>query len=251
MLKKILVLLLVATNAQAANTFFRAHDANSVILGPICTYGTTGADQVDIDFNTTSLTIRIYASGDGVDSAFSYSAGNIDDYDGTPPAWGNPTTSAVEVEDDDDCIRLHIRDEVLATAGATEWTIIIDDGGSTFMTWEGQVLALADSTQVQADVTTALQSADLDDLADAIVAVQGTADSGSTTTLVDSALTQADDYWNDYMLVVEFSGGTKRACIIDFVASSDTLTVYPAFPSGVGTEQYAIVAEAACRNYYR
>jgi hypothetical protein len=249
MKKLLFALLLLPYVSNAATTFFRAHDDDSVILGPICTYDTTGADQVDIDFNTTSLTIRIFASGNGVDTAYTYTGGNIDDYDGTPPAWGDPAASAVEVEDDSDCIRLHIRDEVLAVAGATEWTILIDDGGSTFMTWEGQVLALADSTQVQADVTTALQTADLDDLADAVVAAQGTADSGTTTTLVDSVLTQGADYWNGYMVVVEFSGGTERRCIRDFDSDTDTLTVFPAFTTSVGTEQYAVVADSSCRNF--
>ena len=125
-------------------SFVRSEGDTSVVLGPICTYSTSGQERVDIDFNTTSLTITAYASGDGVDSSFTYTGGNIDDYDGTPPAWGNPTTSAIEVEDDDECIRLHVRDEVFAVAGATEWTILIDDGTTTIMDSEVRVVSVLD-----------------------------------------------------------------------------------------------------------
>jgi len=59
----------------------------------------------------------------------------------------------------------------------------------------------------------------------------GTADSGTTSTLVDDALTQVDDYWNDYMLTI--TAGTNAGetrCITDFVASSDTITIDASTP---------------------
>jgi hypothetical protein len=124
------LLLFVAGIADAANGFIRAHDADSVVLGPICVPEFAGPEFYDVDYDTTGLTITIYASGDGVDTSYTYTGANIDDYDGTPPAWGNPAASAVEVEDDDECIRLHIRDEVFAISGATEWTIKFTDGAN-------------------------------------------------------------------------------------------------------------------------
>lgn len=306
-----LLFLLGSACANAGNLWYRAHDADSVIIGPICTYASAdGVSRADIDFNTSSLTITIYASGDGVDTSYTYTGANIDDYDGTPPAWGNPTTSAVEVEDDDECIRLHIRDEVLAVTNATEWTITIDDASTTIMDWEGQILALADSTDNQADVNAALvalqldhlmnqavvgtdvtdnsvvaqlasKSAtadwdsfdnetdsleghrdltssvstkmdtaqlDLNDLTDGFILIDGTATSGTTGTLADtSALTQADDYWNNWAAVVV--AGYAPRCIRDFDATTDTITFYPVLPSAVSTDEYVIVSAPSCRSF--
>ena len=68
------------------------------------------------------------------------------------------------------------------------------------------------------------------------------ADSGTTTTLVDAMLTQADDYWNGAMLI--FRSGTnegRTAIITDFDAGTDTLTFAPAVPDAVTTEGYVLV----------
>jgi hypothetical protein len=163
-------LLLISAIVHAGPTFFRAHDADSVILGPVCVPEDEGIiDYAALDFNTASLTITIYASGDGVDTSYVYTGANIDDYDGTPPAWGNPAASAIEVEADDDCVRLHIRDEVFAVTNATEWLIKLSDGGTLIMDWEVQVLALATSADAQADVTAALEADGLDHLVAAAV----------------------------------------------------------------------------------
>jgi spore coat-associated protein N len=51
---------------------------------------------------------------------------------------------------------------------------------------------------------------------------------GSTTTLVDTALTQADDYWNGFKVTI----GTRVGVVTDFVQSTNTLTV-TAFPASV------------------
>lgn len=72
--------------------------------------------------------------------------------------------------------------------------------------------------------------------------VSGTADSGSTTTLVDSALTQANDnYWSGHLLVMTSGNLAGQARIITgFVAATDTLTVTPAFTVAVATQDYEI-----------
>lgn len=78
----------------------------------------------------------------------------------------------------------------------------------------------------------------------------GTADSGSSTTLVDAALTQPDFFWsNTNALVVHFSGGSEVRCIRGFTASSDTLLVSPAFTQAVATEDYVIIPALTCRNF--
>ena len=69
-----------------------------------------------------------------------------------------------------------------------------------------------------------------------------TADSGTTTTLVDAGLTQADDYWNGALLI--FRTGTnigRTAIVTDFDAASDTLTFTPAMPDAVTTEGFALI----------
>ena len=66
----------------------------------------------------------------------------------------------------------------------------------------------------------------------------GTVDSGSTTTLVDDALTQADDYWNDYTVKIVTTTDSlapqgETATVTDFVAGTDTLS-FAALTAAVG-----------------
>lgn len=70
------------------------------------------------------------------------------------------------------------------------------------------------------------------------VQATGKADSGSTTTLVDSARTEADDYWNGWTLeiVSTTDGGAPQGeskTVTDFVASTDTITVSSAFSAAI------------------
>lgn len=70
----------------------------------------------------------------------------------------------------------------------------------------------------------------------------GASDSGTTTTFVDTALTQSDDYWNGSLLV--FLNGTNNgytATVIDFDSGTDTITFAPAVPNAVTTENYTLV----------
>jgi len=70
----------------------------------------------------------------------------------------------------------------------------------------------------------------------------GTADSGSTTTLVDDALSQGDaDYWEGGWLVMtsgNISGQARK--ISAFAPGSDTITVDRAFTQAVATQTYEI-----------
>lgn len=71
----------------------------------------------------------------------------------------------------------------------------------------------------------------------------GTADSGTTTTMVDAALTQADtDYWKGSIIV--FTSGTisgQARLITGFTPASDTVTFAPATTQAVSTETYIII----------
>jgi len=65
-----------------------------------------------------------------------------------------------------------------------------------------------------------------------------TADSGTTTTLVDAALTEINDYWNGFKITMNDGANSGLVGVVtDFDAASDTLTV-TAFPSAIGTDSY-------------
>ncbi len=72
--------------------------------------------------------------------------------------------------------------------------------------------------------------------------VTGTADSGSTTTMVDAARTEGDnDYWKGALIL--FTSGTiagQSRLITGFVAGTDTITFAPATTQAVSTETYEI-----------
>ena len=73
-------------------------------------------------------------------------------------------------------------------------------------------------------------------------AKSGTADSGTTTTMVDSARNEADDAWIGAVLL--FTGETHdpRAVLVTaFDAATDTITFTPALPSDVTTGTYLLL----------
>jgi hypothetical protein len=78
------------------------------------------------------------------------------------------------------------------------------------------------------------------------VAKDSQADSGTTTTIVDTFLTEADDHWNDYGIYF-YAGGAAanlphEARVTDFVASTDTLTFAPALPAAfAGNPNYILL----------
>jgi hypothetical protein len=164
MIKRILLLtLLIPTLGYTGELFYRVNGDTSVTIGDICVPAADGIGIYALDFNTTNLTIDISAQGDGVDNAvFTYTGVNIDDYDDTPPAWGNPVASAIELEvQASNCIKLHIRDEVFAVSNATEWSIRFTDSTTdAIMDWHVQVLDVADSTDFQSAVAAALSAYD-------------------------------------------------------------------------------------------
>lgn len=77
----------------------------------------------------------------------------------------------------------------------------------------------------------------------------GTADSGSTTTLVDALLTEADtDYWANGNAVVITSGTSigQARCISAFTPGSDQLTWKTALTQAITTNTYAIMPLPSC-----
>lgn len=128
------------------------------------------------------------------------------------------------------------------SVGTEEFALIPDAGCNL----TAQKTAASYLAEINAEVDTALTDIGLDH----IVSIQGTADSGTATTLVDAALTQADFYWNNtHILVVQFATGPEARCVRGFTASSDTLSVTPAFSQAVATEDYTLVPSLTCRNF--
>lgn len=74
----------------------------------------------------------------------------------------------------------------------------------------------------------------------------GTSDSGTTTTMVDAARTEADtDYWKDQWIIFT-SGNLLGQCrlITGFNAATDTITFAPATTQAAGTHTYEILPAA-------
>jgi hypothetical protein len=77
--------------------------------------------------------------------------------------------------------------------------------------------------------------------------VSGTSDSGTTTTMVDAARTEADtDYWKGSWIL--FTSGTisgQARLITGFTPGTDTITFTPAATAAVSTQTYEILPAAA------
>jgi len=129
---------------------------------------------------------------------------------------------------------------LLATANATTNVNLVDVLGNK--------ADVANRTASQASVVGLLRQldADLTLVAGALGAtstITGVADNGTTTTLVDATLTQADDYFNGMVLIMTSGNNVGLArTIYDFVAGTDTVYVEPAFPSAIAiTDTYTIL----------
>jgi hypothetical protein len=131
-----MVLAAPLANGQAIIGYLEL-DSTSQILPIVCLNTVAAPESIaDVDFDYASLAINIVAetaAGTAL-TEFAYTGANIDDGPGTG-AWGDPTTSAIEVDQDSQgCPRLHIRDEVNGVTGSKALLISIGDGGSTLIT---------------------------------------------------------------------------------------------------------------------
>ncbi len=145
----------LALPALGATTIaYIVHDADSQAF-QLCVPELVGEEWFALDFDTASLNITIAAIG-GIYTTFDYSGGNIDDGP-TDKTWGNPTTSAIEIEAlsvgaTTGCVLLSVRDEVFAVANASKWSITVSDGGSALMDQEFIIFAsVADSIESKVD----------------------------------------------------------------------------------------------------
>jgi len=102
--------------------------------------------------------------------------------------------------------------------------------------WLGAAPAILNAGLVQSDLQRIINSTNpvqsLRAWLDSIIG--GVAGSGTTTTIVDTSLTEIDDYWNGAMIL--FTNGDHidmARNVTDFDAATDTLTFTPALPANV------------------
>ena len=77
----------------------------------------------------------------------------------------------------------------------------------------------------------------------------GTADSGSTSTLVDNALTQVNDYWNHGRIKITKASVIYHRRIKDFVAVIDTLTFDVELPVAVDNTTTYVLYKGCDQTY--
>lgn len=128
--------------------------------------------------------------------------------------------------------------EINLTAGAVDAVTTVTTVTTVSGLAAGAITAAAIATgAIDADAVAA------DAVAEIRAVVSGTADSGTTTTLVDAARTEADtDYWKGSTLLI--TSGTiagQSRLITGFNAATDTITVDRAFTQAVGTNTYEIL----------
>lgn len=147
----------------------------------------------------------------------------------------------------------HIAASAVSTSTAQLGVNVVNAGGTAWGSGAITAASIASNAITSAKVATdAIGAAQL--ATDAVTEITdatktafglttGTADSGTTTTMVDAALTQADnDYWKGSIIV--FTSGTiagQARLITAFTAATDTVTFAPATTQSVGTNTYIII----------
>ncbi len=122
-------------------------------------------------------------------------------------------------------------------------TFVVQPASANVGTWRQNQVGNLQGSDVNCRVAQ-MSSTIITAIGDEVIeAVTGTADSGSTTTLVDDALNQADDdYWKGNLLLMtsgNIAGQVRR--ITAFSQASDQLTVDTAFTQAVSGQDYKIL----------
>ena len=190
-----------------------------------------------IGFRAVALNDALIDGGDNLDV-------NVTQFGGTnaTATGGRPEVNAS-----------HIAGSAVSTSSAQIGVNVVNAGGTAWGSGAITAASIASNAITSAKIATdAIGAAQLatdavTEITDATKTahgvVSGTADSGTTTTMVDAALTQADtDYWKGSTIV--FTSGTisgQARLITGFTPASDTVTFAPATTQAVGTNTYIIV----------
>ena len=228
------------TNPSSASTFevlatqewaWRLADVQSWLGTAAATPTVAGVPEVDVThFNGTAGTFASgrpevntsHIAGSAVSTSSAQLGVNVVNAGGTAWASGSLTSG------------------VFASGAITATAIAADAIGAS-------ELAADAVTEIQSGLATASALSTVDTNVSSILAavrtVAGTSDSGSTTTMVDAARTEADDdYWNGAIILFTSGNIAGQARVItDFVAATDTITFAPATTQAVSTQNYVII----------
>ena len=150
--------------------------------------------------------------------------------------------AAAQAETNADCLMVSGKSSTanIAVVGAPAVIFTRPATGWLAPTTAGRTLTVDASGRALADV-------DTDAVTEMRSLVSGTSDSGTTTTMVDAARTEADaDYWKGAFIL--FTSGTisgQCRLITGFTPGTDTITFAPATTQTVGTQTYEILANAS------
>lgn len=232
--------------ATAANGYATASNYQLVI-----TTGTVGGTSVvgyviaefsienrsDLRPTTAGRTLDVSAGGEaGVDWANVGTPGSTVGLSATTVATVTTTTTATNVTTVNGLAASVITAASIATDAITAAKIA--DGAIDAATFAAGAINAA------AIATDAIGAAEL--AADAVTEIRslasGTSDSGTTTTMVDAARTEADtDYWAGQLIVFTSGNIIGQARVITaFNAATDTVTFAPAATQAVATQTYEI-----------
>ena len=137
--------------------------------------------------------------------------------------------------------------------------LIVDNGATSFESdgWHAYTYSTGSSTGLYRSVmccTVATDTACIDksfivgttftDVAairSATFDFKGTADSGTVSTLTDAELTQPDNYWNNYTVVMlTGSNAGEEQTVSGFNSATDTLTFSSSFTNAISTDDYVL-----------
>ena len=213
---------------------------------------TSGQPETGVVFNTSGIDLKFRREGAAVVV--------ITEIDLTSPALTDAHEDGGFLHIGDGYYRLDVPDAAFATGangvlifGTVTGMVVIGEYVQLvdYDPFDAVRLGLTELPNAAADAAGGLPISDLGgldmDLIHPAPLTKGTADSGSATTLVDSALTQVnDDHWAGSWL--RFTSGANAGAvrlIVAFTASLDRLVFQPPVLTAVNTETYEIIPASA------
>ncbi len=159
----------------------------------------------------------------------------------TPATAGIPDVNVKNIDNDAASASGTVTFPNATLASTTNITAGTITTATNVTTVNGLASGVITATSIAADAIGASELA-----SDAVTEIRslasGTSDSGSTTTMVDAARTEADNnYWTGQIIV--FTSGNiagQARTITNFVAATDTITFSPATTQAVSTQTYEI-----------
>jgi hypothetical protein len=246
-MKRFLVIFLLLTTPVFGQQVLKQSTATTINIGPFI--DDTDFKTLETGLTVTSMTVKIIKQSDtfsSTNTSFSPTAsGGSNDAQHVASGMYNLELTTTNT---DTVGRLEV---VITITGAlpvfhrflvipaTKWTEMVATGPSSIDDLnETDCSTIASTTSPMGKICANVTGPTLR------YTVAGTSDSGSTTTMVDAARTEADtDYWAGSFIV--FTSGNldgQVRYITGFTPASDTITFAPATTQAVSTQNYEIRA---------